>query len=58
MESKHYTNPEHCIQGICCQVNNCYYNDKNHRCTAKEIKIGPQFASCTSETICSTFKPQ
>ena len=46
------------IQGVKCEVTNCMYNDKKQYCTAKEIKVGPQFASSSADTICSTFKPE
>lgn len=46
-----------CINGIICDVSNCVYNDLNHNCTATEVKVGPQFASTSYDTICSTFKP-
>ncbi len=50
-------NCEH-IQGIKCDVNNCIYNDESCYCTAKEIHVGPHFASCSSDTVCATFKPE
>jgi len=56
MEKRNVPNPENCMEGVRCEVNNCCYNDHNNRCTAKEIKVGPQFASCSGETACATFK--
>ncbi len=52
-------NKETCkhIEGVTCGVHNCTYNTQN-MCTAKEITVGPQFASCSTDTACATFKPQ
>lgn len=44
------------IHGIHCQVKNCCHNGENDCCTAKEVHVGPQIASCQAETICATFK--
>ena len=52
-----HTNPQH-IEGIQCDVANCTYNEKQSFCTAKNIKVGPQFASSSNETACVTFKPR
>ena len=41
---------------IKCDVTNCVYNDNKKYCTAKQIKVGPQFASSSADTICVTFK--
>ena len=41
---------------ILCDVTNCVYNDDNKRCTADRIKVGPQYASSSADTICVTFK--
>jgi len=45
------------LEGVNCEVTNCYYNKDKHICTAKNIKVGPQFAASSADTICSTFKP-
>ena len=37
-------------------VGSCVYNRDKKTCTAPSIKVGPQFASSTAETNCSTFK--
>ena len=42
---------------IKCDVTNCVYNEGQKYCTAKQIKVGPQFASSSADTICVTFKP-
>ncbi|MDR2909597.1 MAG: DUF1540 domain-containing protein [Oscillospiraceae bacterium] len=44
--------PHNSIQ---CEVNNCAYNDQK-QCTAKQIKVGPQYASSSDDTVCVTFK--
>ena len=49
--------PQDHIDGIVCDVTNCMYNAQNHICTAKEIKVGPQYAASSADTICATFKP-
>jgi len=41
---------------IVCDVTNCVYNDDNRYCTAKQIKVGPQYASSSADTLCVTFK--
>lgn len=45
------------INGIVCDVTNCRYNGEDRCCTAKEIKVGPQFANTSDDTACATFKP-
>jgi len=55
---KNKTNPVQHLNGIKCDVNNCVYNADSCHCTAKEIHVGPQFASCSSDTVCATFKPE
>ncbi|HAN44315.1 MAG TPA: DUF1540 domain-containing protein [Ruminococcaceae bacterium] len=46
------------IKGIKCDVTNCHYNDKQQYCTADEVHIGPQFATCAADTVCASFKPE
>ena len=41
---------------IRCGVTNCVYNDSQKYCTARQIKVGPQFASSSADTVCVTFK--
>ena len=48
----------HHIQGVCCDVKNCVYHDGERRCTAKEINVGPTYASASQDTVCATFKPE
>ncbi len=49
----------HCehIKGVCCDVKNCIHHDGESACTAKEITVGPSYASSSSDTACATFKP-
>ncbi len=46
------------IKGIKCNVQNCYYHDRETCCTAGEISVGPHSAECSGETLCATFKPK
>jgi len=46
------------IHGIVCDVTNCIYNEEDNICTAKEIKVGPQYAASSADTICATFRPE
>ncbi|MCL2579243.1 MAG: DUF1540 domain-containing protein [Oscillospiraceae bacterium] len=41
---------------IVCDVTNCAYNNDQRHCTANQIKVGPQYASSSADTICVTFK--
>lgn len=47
---------------IYCDVVNCAYNDDRCHCTAPSIEVGTQnrgcTASCSAETVCSTFRPK
>lgn len=45
------------LDGVHCEVTNCVYNKNKSTCTAKKIKVGPQFAASSADTICDTFKP-
>lgn len=44
------------ISGIHCDVENCAYHDPKAKCSADQIKVGPTFASSSTDTVCSTFK--
>lgn len=46
------------LEGIKCNVMNCYYHDCETHCTAKEIAVGPRNADSSAETLCATFKPK
>ncbi len=52
------TDSQNHLRGVKCDVVNCIYNDKHEKCTANQIRVGPQYASTSDETICDTFKPQ
>ncbi|MDK2802973.1 MAG: DUF1540 domain-containing protein [Oscillospiraceae bacterium] len=39
-----------------CNVTNCVHNKNGCTCTAKNIKVGPQFAVTTGDTKCQSFK--
>ncbi len=45
------------LRGVKCDVTNCIYNDKSEKCTANQIKVGPQYATSSDDTVCDTFKP-
>jgi hypothetical protein len=45
------------LNGVRCDVANCHYNKAGGQCTAKQVKVGPQFANSSSDTVCDTFKP-
>lgn len=44
------------IDGIVCNVHNCEHHDCETHCTAKEIAVGPSFATNATDTVCATFK--
>lgn len=46
------------LQGIKCDVKNCYYHDADIYCTADQISVGPANADTSVETLCATFKPK
>lgn len=48
---------ESTVTGVACDVRNCVYNEEEY-CTAEEIKVGPQYAASTADTICVTFRPR
>ncbi|MBP0979815.1 MAG: DUF1540 domain-containing protein [Oscillospiraceae bacterium] len=39
-----------------CDVCNCVHNDQNCGCTAKQILVGPDFATSQKDTTCASFK--
>ena len=45
------------IEGIKCEVTNCVYHAKEHRCDAGKIEVGPGYAHSSDDTICATFTP-
>ncbi len=52
------TNSQHAIAGITCDVTNCHYHHSGGTCSAEKIKVGPQYAASSADTICATFKPK
>ena len=44
------------ICGIVCNVTNCVHHDCETHCTAKEIAVGPSYATTSQDTVCATFK--
>lgn len=44
------------ISGIHCDVTNCIYHDPKAKCSANQIKVGPTYASSSTDTVCDTFK--
>ena len=44
------------LPGVDCDVVNCEYNKDSKKCHAKHIKVGPQSAVTTGDTVCDTFK--
>lgn len=53
-----YTDDQDYIEGIKCDVSNCYYNQDSTYCTAGEIKVGPHNALTPDDTACITFRPE
>lgn len=45
---------ENVINGICCDVENCVYNNGSCCCTAHEIHVNHR-ANNGTETMCETF---
>ena len=48
--------PKHYNHGINCDAKNCVYHDCDCYCTAEMIQVGPSDATCSTDTICATFK--
>ncbi len=44
------------IKGICCEVDNCKYNNGNSCCTAGSITVKNKMALMGEETMCDTFE--
>ena len=45
------------VSGIVCDATNCYYNHAK-ACSAKQVKVGPQGAVTSGDTVCDTFRPR
>jgi hypothetical protein len=41
---------------IQCGVANCQYQNGG-KCSAKQVRVGPQYANSSADTVCDTFKP-
>ena len=55
-EKKSCGSPKNVIQGITCDVVTCQYHHGNGQCCAGHIKVGPNQAEVSRETLCTTFK--
>ncbi|MDO5603260.1 MAG: DUF1540 domain-containing protein [Oscillospiraceae bacterium] len=49
---------ENTIQGICCEVDTCKYNDGHCCCTAHNITVKNRMALMGEETMCDTFEEE
>ena len=49
-------NSKNVIKGITCDVVTCQYHTGEGHCTAGHIKVGPNQAEVSRETLCTTFK--
>lgn len=47
--------PEH-IEGIKCDVKSCAFHDGDNYCCAREITVGPGYATERKETVCATYR--
>lgn len=47
-------NDQNIINGICCDVENCVYNNGSCCCTASEVHVKTRAANA-DETMCETF---
>ena len=55
-EKKGCSSSKNVIKGITCDVINCEYHQGNGNCCAGHIKVGPNQAETSTETLCATFK--
>lgn len=44
------------LNGICCEVENCIYNDGSCHCCAEQIRVKNRMAILGEETMCGTFE--
>ena len=44
------------LKNVACDVKNCLYNDLAGHCTAKNIAVGPTYATSCTDTVCATFR--
>lgn len=47
---------EKILNGICCEVENCVYNNGQRCCTADSIKVKNRMAVLGEETMCETYE--
>lgn len=47
---------EKILEGVCCEVENCVYNNGRHCCTAERIQVKNRMAILGEETMCETFE--
>lgn len=52
------TGDSNTVEGVVCDVSHCYYNRDGRVCVAGQIKVGPQNAVTTDDTVCATFRPE
>jgi hypothetical protein len=55
-EKKSCCNQGNVIEGISCDVRTCAYHMGSDKCAAGHIKVGPNQAEVSRETLCTTFK--
>lgn len=55
-EKKCCATPKNVIKGITCDVVNCEYHHGDGNCCAGHIKVGPNKAEASRETLCATFR--
>lgn len=44
------------LSGVSCSVSSCQFHSSASSCSAPGIKVEPEHANDTSETLCSTYK--
>lgn len=44
------------LKGVTCDAVNCEYNTGDGECRAKQISVGPIYASACTDTVCATFR--
>ena len=47
---------EHCLHGVCCEVESCVHNEDGCHCNAPQIKVKNRMAILGEETMCETFE--
>lgn len=54
---KHEGERTDCLNGVCCQVENCVHHAVGGQCTAAHIDVKNESALTKAETFCGTFRP-